>query len=328
MSENTPPPEPPRPPGGSDTPPPPPPGAPPPPPPPSTPPGGGGQGDSSGGWGSPPPGGPSDPNGPSGWGTPPPPPPPGGPGGPGGYGAGGYGGGPGGGYGGGPESYSVGNAFSYAFEKFKANWGPLVLITLLLLVASVVVNLLSQLIFGGVGQTTVDPQTGQIEGGGLFGVAMILSLLSSALVFAVQLVIQSGIIKGALSLSRNEPLTIGSAFSGINWGQVVLASIITGAMIFVGLILCIIPGIVVAFLTSYTLYFVIDRNMSAIDAIKASFTMVKDNVGQLLLFFLATIAAVIVGACLCGVGLLAAIPIVVLAQVYTFRTLNGDPVQA
>lgn len=317
MSQNSTPPEPPRPPGGSDTPPPPPPGAPPPPP--STPPGGGGPGDSSGGWGSPPPGGPGDPNGPSGWGTPPPPP-PGGPG--------GYGGGPGGGYGRGPESYSVGNAFTYAFEKFKANWGPLVLITLLLLVASIVVNLLSQLIFGGVGGATVDPETGQIEGGGLFGVAMILSLLSSALVFAVQLVIQSGIIKGALSLSRNEPLSIGSAFNGINWGQVVLASVITGAMIFVGLILFIIPGIVIAFLTSYTLYFVIDRNMSAIDAIKASFTMVKDNVGQLLLFFLATLAAVIVGACLLGIGLLAAIPIVVLAQVYTFRTLNGDPVQA
>ena len=199
---------------------------------------------------------------------------------------------------------------------------------MILIAASIAVNLISQLIFGGIGQTTVDPQTGRMEGGGLFGIAMVLSLLSSALVFAVQLVIQAGIIKGALALSRNQPISIGSAFSGINWGQVVLASIITGAMIFVGLILCIIPGIVVAFLTSYTLYFVIDRNMSAIDAIKASFTMVKDNVGPLLLFFLATIASLIVGACLCGVGLLAAIPIVVLAQVYTFRTLNGDPVQA
>ena len=37
-------------------------------------------------------------------------------------------------------------------------------------------------------------------------------------------------------------------------------------MTFVGLILCIIPGIVVIFLTSYTLYFVIDRNLSAVDA--------------------------------------------------------------
>ena len=222
----------------------------------------------------------------------------------------------------------MGNAFTYAWEKFKANWGPLVLIALVLLAVSIVVNLLSQAIFGGVGQATVDPQTGRIEGGGLFGVAMILSLLSTALVFVVQLIIQAGIIKGALALSRNEPISVGSAFNGINWGQVVLAAIITGAMTFVGLILCILPGIAVIFLTSFTLYFVIDRNMSAVDAIKASISMVKDNIGQLILFFLATFAAYVVGACLCGVGLLAAIPIVVLAQVYTFRTLNGDPVQA
>lgn len=221
----------------------------------------------------------------------------------------------------------MGNAFTYAFEKFKANWGPLVLIALVVLAVGFVANLLSNLIFGGVGQATIDPQTGQLEGGGFF-ISFVVGILSSALVFAVQLIMQAGIIKGALQLSRNQPISVGSAFGGINWGQVVIASLITGAMTFVGLLLCILPGIAVIFFTSFTLYFVIDRNMAAVEAIKASFTMVKDNAGQLILFFLASIAAYIVGACLCGVGLLAALPIVALAQVYTFRTINGDPVQA
>jgi uncharacterized membrane protein len=157
---------------------------------------------------------------------------------------------------------------------------------------------------------------------------MILSLLGSALSYVVSLVIQAGIIKGALALTRNEPLSVGTAFNGINWGQVIAASLITGAIIFVGLILCIIPGIIAIFLTWFTLYFVIDRNMPAIEAIKASVAMVRANIGNLLLLFLASLAAYIVGACLCGVGLLVAIPVVILAQVYTFRTLNGDPVQA
>ena len=88
--------------------PPPPPGGtppPPPPPPPSGPPGDGSL--------PPPPGG--------GWGSAPPPPPGGGYGGPGGPG--------------GPGGFSVGNAFGYAWKKFTANAGPLVLITLILLVA-------------------------------------------------------------------------------------------------------------------------------------------------------------------------------------------------
>jgi uncharacterized membrane protein len=224
----------------------------------------------------------------------------------------------------------VGNAFSYAFEKFKANWGPLVVITLVLIVASFAVQFLSSLIFGAfTPDATVDPVTGQIEGsGGFFGIAMILSLLGSALSYVVSLVVQAGIIKGALALTRNEPLSVGTAFNGINWGQVIVASLITGALIFIGLILCIIPGIVVIFFTWFTLYFVIDRNMPAIEAIKASVSMVRANIGNLILLFLASIAAYIVGACLCGVGLLVAIPVVILAQVYTFRTLNGDPVQA
>jgi uncharacterized membrane protein len=223
----------------------------------------------------------------------------------------------------------VGNAFSYAFEKFKANWGPLVVITLVLVVASFVVQFVSNLIFGALTpDATIDPVTGQIEGNGFFGVAMILSLLGSALSYVVSLVVQAGIIKGALALTRNEPLSVGTAFNGINWGQVIAASLITGAIIFVGLILCIIPGIVAIFFTWFTLYFVIDRNMPAVEAIKASVSMVRANIGNLLLLFLASVAAYIVGACLCGVGLLVAIPIVILAQVYTFRTLNGDPVQA
>lgn len=294
MSDNTPPGEPPRPPGGSDTPAPPPPGSPPPPPP-------------SGG-------------DPAGWQAPPPPPP---------GGSGGWGGSGGSGGSGGPGGYSVGDAFRYAFEKFKANWAPLVVITLVLVVASFLVQFTSNLFFGVfTPDATVDPTTGRIEGAGFFGIATILSLLASALSYVVGLVIQAGIIKGALALTRNQPLSVNTAFNGINWGQVILASIITGALIFVGLLLCIIPGIIVIFLTWFTLYFVIDRDMGAVDAIKASVTMVRSNVGDLLLLFLGSVAAYIVGACLCGLGLLVAIPVVVLAQVYTFRTLNGDPVQA
>ena len=59
----------------------------------------------------------------------PPPPPPGAPG---GYG---FPSGPSG-----PENYRVGTAFTYAFDKFKSNWGPLVLITVILLVASGIVQ--------------------------------------------------------------------------------------------------------------------------------------------------------------------------------------------
>ena len=288
---------------------------------------------------------------PPGWGggAPPPPPPPGGdvPPSGGGYatppgggvpppGGGGYpppGGGfpPSGGSGfpSGPEQYNVGNAFNYAFKKFQENLLPLVLITLALVVGAAIIQVIGNVVTSAATpDITIDPVTGELEGGGggFFGIAMLLGFLFGVLSFVVNLVIQSGIIKASLGLTRGQKLDIGSAFSGINWAQVVIAALIIGALTFVGLVLCILPGIAVIFFTSYTLYFVIDRDQDAITAIKSSVAMVKDNFGPLILFFLAALAAIIVGACLCGVGLLAAIPIVVIAQAYTFRTLNNDPV--
>jgi uncharacterized membrane protein len=165
-------------------------------------------------------------------------------------------------------------------------------------------------------------------GAAFFGAAAIVNLLFSAISWVVNLIVQSVIIKGSLDLTRNRPLDLGSATSGINWGQVIIASLIIGAMTFVGLVLCILPGLVVLFFTSYTLYFVIDRGQDAVTALKSSFTMVSNNLGVLLLFFLASLAAWIAGICACVIGLLVAIPVVVLAQAYTFRTLNDDPVTA
>lgn len=227
----------------------------------------------------------------------------------------------------GPGGYSVGNAFSYAFKKFQENLLPLVLITLILLVAVVVIQVIGNIITGSMNGSVTISDTGEIDtGGGFFAASMIVSLLFSAISWAVQLAVQSGIIKASLALTRGQQVDVGSAFNGINWAQVIVTSLLVGVGTFVGLVLCIIPGLIWIFLTSYALYFVIDRDMDAIPAIKASIDLVKNNFGVLLLFWLATVAAYIVGACLCGVGLLAAIPIVVIAQAYTFRTLTGDPV--
>jgi uncharacterized membrane protein len=225
----------------------------------------------------------------------------------------------------------VGNAFTYAFKKFQENLLPLILITLVLLVGAVVIQVIGNLVTNAATpELTLDPETGQFEGGGggFFGIVTLLGFLFGVLSFIVNLLIQSAIIKGSLGLTRGHKLDVGSAFSGINWGQVIIAALIIGVLTFIGLILCILPGIAVIFFTSYTLYFVIDRDQDAITAIKSSVAMVKDNFGPLILFFLASVAAYIVGACLCGVGLLVAIPVVVIAQAYTFRTLNNDPVTA
>ena len=162
--------------------------------------------------------------------------------------------------------------------------------------------------------------------GGATFASLAVSLLFSVISFVVNLVVQAAIIRGALDLTYGRPLSLGSMFSGLNLVQVGIASVVLAILTVVGLVLCILPGLVVLFFTAYTLYFVVDKEMPALEAIKASANLVNRNVGTLLGFFLASVLAYILGAILCGVGLLVAIPVVLIAQAYTYRTLQGETV--
>ena len=226
--------------------------------------------------------------------------------------------------------YSVGDAFGYGFRKFQANLGPIIIAALVLFGAVVLVQLLS-LPFTGGGDTTfeIDPDTGMIEqDSGSMIVGLFASLVFGAISMVVQLVIQSGIVKGALDITRGKPLSLGSMFSGFDFVQVVIAALVVAVATMIGFVLCILPGIAVLFLTSFSLYFIIDKGMGAIEAIQASVSFVMGNLGTLIVFFLASLAAYVVGALLCGIGLLVAIPVVVIAQAYTFRSLHNEPVAA
>jgi uncharacterized membrane protein len=72
----------------------------------------------------------------------------------------------------------------------------------------------------------------------------------------------------------------------------------------------------------------LDRGLSPVDSIKASFDVSKANFGQVLLTWLVIVATAVVGVLLCGVGLLVAIPVVALIEVYAWRRLTGGQVAA
>jgi uncharacterized membrane protein len=214
--------------------------------------------------------------------------------------------------------FSIGNAFNYGWRKFTQNLGPIALVVLILLVVGAVVQGIQFAITAGMNNT----EGGTPSSFAIWSVSALFSLLTTVL----SLVIQAAVIKGALDITHGRTLQIGTMFSGIDYLQVILAAIVIGVAATIGLILCIIPGLVVIFFSAYTNYFIIDQRMSALDAIKASFGFVNRYLGTLIGFFLVCLLAYIIGAVLCLVGLLVAIPVVLLAQAYTFRTLRGEPV--
>ena len=271
----------------------------------------------------------------------PPPPPPGDTYGGAAGGAGGYGAPPtdpyGGGYGGPPAGeapYSPTEAISYGWKKFIASPGtlliPMIVAWLGVVAVAVVVNLLLQATVLGTHDCTKTingvPFTGQCSAG--FFTREVFSALGSTVIFLVLQILTAGIWRGALRVTDGHGFGVGELFKGFDVGQVILASVLVAAGTFVGLVLCIIPGIIFAFLAQFTIAFVVDRQLTAVDAIKASIQLVRENVGPTLLYFLLAYVVIIVGACLCGIGLLVAYPVALLGYAYTFRRLQHEPVVA
>ncbi|QWF23008.1 hypothetical protein KM427_04540 [Nocardioides sp. LMS-CY] len=223
-----------------------------------------------------------------GYGAPPPPPPPPAP--------------PQGGGG-----YSAGTAWSFGWNKFTGNLGSIVIAVLVLVAVQVVVQVVSYFV----------------------GDSLILRWVISLAGWVLSMIIGAGLVRAALDITEGRELDPKTLLTPNKLGEVIVASLLISVATFVGLILCVIPGLLVAFFTSFTLYFLMDRQeLGAIDAIKASFEFTKNNAGNVIVWFLLCLATYIVGFLLCGVGLIAAIPVILIGTAYTYKTLNGQAVAA
>jgi len=156
--------------------------------------------------------------------------------------------------------------------------------------------------------------------------SVVMSLLGSLASFIVSTLFKAALTNGALAELDGRRPNVAAFFDFRNLGAVFLVAIVVGVATSIGFILLIIPGLVIMFLTWYALTFAIDRDMDAMTAIKASFELTSKNVGPLFLLALACVGLNIVGALLCGLGLLVTVPLTLIASTYAYRVLTGGAV--
>ncbi|MCV7092908.1 hypothetical protein, partial [Mycobacterium interjectum] len=226
----------------------------------------------------------------------------------------------------GPQ-FSVGEAFSWAWGKFTQNAMPLVVSALIYgLVFGAAYALIP--VGGSMGSTTTTTNsdgyattTANISAAGL--AVMIVGYI---LVYAIGIFAQAAYLSGCLDLADGRPVSVGSFFKPRNLGMVILAGIIVGILTSIASACFVLPGLIVGLFAQFTIPFVIDRSQNAIDALKSSFSTVSSNFGNALLAWLVQMAAVVVGAVLCGVGLLVGGPVAALVLTYSYRKLSGGQV--
>ena len=112
-----------------------------------------------------------------------------------------------------------------------------------------------------------------------------------------------------LKIARGQRAEIGDLLTGWHWAlQGFLATLIVGLVVSLGIILCVVPGIIAALMFWPTLYFVVDRDAGALQAMDFSRDVTRGN--KLYLFLLAIVVGIlaVLSAIPCGLGLIFFLP--------------------
>jgi uncharacterized membrane protein len=198
-------------------------------------------------------------------------------------------------------SPQVGAALSYGFNKYFANVGPVLAVIAVAIGAQLIVNII------------------ELSVSSLFG-----RLLFTVIGLVVGAVVNIGIYQTALTITKGETPTISGAFTSDRWGEWIVFSIVYGLMVGIGIVACIIPGLVVLAFFGMAPYFFIDQHMSLGDALSASASAASGRG-----YALPVVLSIIVGALgliACGIGVLVTAPAAYIAVAFLYRGAAGQPV--
>lgn len=206
--------------------------------------------------------------------------------------------------GGGTGTLDIGTALSYGWNKFTQHLGQIIVIVLIIFAIQVVFNIISQVI-----QSSVDS----------FFVGFALAGIFSAISWFLSFLLQAGLIRASLAITRGQSPDPSMLFSTENLAPYAIASIIVTILAFVGFLFCCIGLFVVFFFTYFYGFYVIDRGSAPVDSIKQSFDLVKNNAGSVALLL---IVILIINLATCGIGS----GVTFISLGYAFKKLNGEAV--
>jgi uncharacterized membrane protein len=203
-------------------------------------------------------------------------------------------------------TFSIKEAFSYGWKTFKKRPGFFIVFSLIIIGVNIIPSILNVILSN--------------EELHLEALSFIVSFLGIVLALTVSL----GARNFALKIYDNKPTFYSSIFE--KWRlafKFFLANILYNLIIFAGLILLIIPGIIWSIKFQFYPYIMVDRGAGIIESLKLSSEITNNNKWKLFLFGFAKGLVSILGFLLLGIGILAAIPIAIMAETYVYRKLSA-----
>lgn len=153
----------------------------------------------------------------------------------------------------------------------------------------------------------------------------ILVLCCMPLNFFIQTFVQLGQARLLLNVARGEHAQISDLFSGGRYfwrmvGSSILFSIIVG----LGMLACLIPGIIWALMYLTYTYALVDQDPRGTQCLSIARAASKDNLGALLVIVIASIGINILGGLMFCVGILATLPLTFLITAVAYLKMTGQ----
>jgi uncharacterized membrane protein len=157
-----------------------------------------------------------------------------------------------------------------------------------------------------------------ILGAGLAVIFSVLGVLASAF-------LAGGINNVMVRTARGEKVSIGDWFSGGRFlGKILVGQICLFIALAIGFVLCVIPGYILMIGTSMWGFFVVDKNMGGVDALKASWAVTNGHKVSIFVLILLQGLCALAGYLACGIGIFVAAPLIMVANAYVYLKLNGE----
>lgn len=220
-----------------------------------------------------------------------------------------------------------GAALSWAYDRFRRNAAPF-----LSLAAVVTVILFAQTVASKPIQTALlncsDPQSpGQINActastGTSVLVTSLLFVFFSILAWFARI----GLERAALQSTQGVRPSFGQMLTTQHLGKYLVFTLLYAVLVALGIVLCIVPGMIVLFLLQLGQYYVLDKGYGPIQATVASVSAVRRNFGPALLMTLINMMVLVIGGLFFGLFTLLTLPFSCLFTAHLYRQFNQEPV--
>lgn len=212
----------------------------------------------------------------------------------------------------GPRDWTIGEAIGVGWQATKNN--PLPLIggfTLVIIINQGIQSALQRAL--GIGADPTDPMA-VLSG--------TLAFMPIAVVIGIYFTI--GQFRVALAAARGEEFQFARFFSGFDrLLPGILVSIIMYIGIALGMLFLIIPGIIISLAWSMVLPLLADSKAGISEMLTESWNATKGQRGKIFLFYFACAGVAILGLLALGVGILVAIPVIIIAMAEVYMCVTG-----